>query len=121
MPERTLIARELGQMLGVLSHPHRLRLVLELRDEERDVNSLQGLLGIPHAGVSQHLALLRAHRVVAERRAGRHVYYHLCQPELANWLVAGFRFLEGEVREREEVASAVRRLREQWQEPLAAG
>ena len=71
MPERTLVTKELAQLLGVLSHPHRIRIVEELRAGECDVKSLQELLGISHAGVSQHLALLRAHRLVEERREGR--------------------------------------------------
>ncbi|MSQ97144.1 MAG: ArsR family transcriptional regulator [Gemmataceae bacterium] len=80
MPHRNLVAKELAGFLGVLSHPHRIHIIEELRDGERDVNSLQAALGISHSGVSQHLMLLRAHRLVNERRQGRRVFYHLLQP-----------------------------------------
>lgn len=114
MPERVLVSRELGSLLGLLSHPHRIRIVEELRDGEMDVNSLQELLGISHSGVSQHLALLRAHRVVVERREGRHVFYRLRQPRLATWLVGGVEFISGNPDDYEEFRQAVERVKSLW-------
>ncbi len=32
MPHRVLVTKELAELLGVLSHPHRIRIVEELRD-----------------------------------------------------------------------------------------
>lgn len=86
MPHRVLVAKELAELLGVLAHPNRIRITEELRDGERDVNSLQAALGSSHPGVSQHLMLLRLHCLVSERRQGRQVFYRLRQPELAAWL-----------------------------------
>jgi DNA-binding transcriptional ArsR family regulator len=114
MPERLLVAKELGTLLGVLSHPHRIRIVEELYGEERDVNSLQEILGISHSGVSQHLSVLRAHRLVVERRDGRHVYYRLRQPELAAWLTAGLSFIEGASEAATQISLAVERVRHLW-------
>lgn len=114
MPERLLVSKELAALLGVLSHAHRIRIVEELRDRELDVNSLQEILGISHSGVSQHLALLRAHRIVVERREGRHVYYRLRQPELAAWLIAGIEFVAGSPGDYEEFRSAVERVKTLW-------
>lgn len=94
MPHRALVTKELAELLGVLSHPHRIRIIEELRDGEHDVNSLQTALGISHSGVSQHLMVLRANRLVSERREGRRVFYHLRQADLASWLLEGTRFLE---------------------------
>ena len=59
----------------------------ELRSGERDLASLAKTAGLAHSSVSQHLMDLRAHRVVAERRAGRRVFYRLRSVELAGWLV----------------------------------
>jgi DNA-binding transcriptional ArsR family regulator len=120
MPERALVTRELSQLLGVLSHPLRIRIVQELRDGEHDVTYLQGLLGISHAGVSQHLGLLRAHRIVVERREGRHVYYHLRQPELAAWLVVGLRFVETDRESHEQFIAAIEHVRAMWPEKLGS-
>jgi DNA-binding transcriptional ArsR family regulator len=94
MTFRALVNERLGRLLGVLSHPHRLRIVEELGLHERDVASLQRALGISHSGVSQHLAQLRSHSLVAERREGRHVFYRLLQPDIAKWLLDGMRFIE---------------------------
>lgn len=113
MPDRVLITKELAELLGVLAHPHRIRIVEELRGgEEKDVNSLQAELGISHSSVSQHLSLLRAHRIVLERREGRHVFYRLRQPEMASWLTDALRFLEPD----REIGSAVERVRSLWSE-----
>ena len=77
-------------------HPHRIRIIAELRDGEYDVKSLQDSLGISHSGVSQHLMVLRGHRIVCEGRQGRHVFYCLHQPAMASWLLEATEFLEQE-------------------------
>lgn len=114
MPHRVIVAKELAELLGVLAHPQRIRIVEELRDGERDVNSLQAALGITHSGVSQHLSLLRAHRLVRERRQGRQVFYHLRQPELAAWLTEAMRFLEDESTAAEQLRDAIIKTRAAW-------
>jgi DNA-binding transcriptional ArsR family regulator len=114
MPEPFLVTKELADLLGVLAHPHRIRIIEELRETERDVNTLQGALGISHSGVSQHLSVLRAHRLVAERREGRHVYYHLRQPRLARWLVDGIEFIAGTQEVAEDVRQAIESMRAKW-------
>lgn len=117
MPERAMVSKELASLTGLLSHPHRIRIVEELRDGELDVNSLQELLGISHSGVSQHLTLLRAHRVVLERREGRHVFYRLRQPRLAMWLIGGVEFLTGNPDEADEFREAVEQVKSLWNLP----
>jgi DNA-binding transcriptional ArsR family regulator len=114
MPHRVLVAQELSGFLAVLSHPHRIRIVAELRDGERDVNSLQNSLGISHSGVSQHLMLLRAHRLVSERRLGRQVFYRLRQPEIAPWLMDATQFLERETAVANELRQAIKKTRRVW-------
>jgi DNA-binding transcriptional ArsR family regulator len=113
-PEPFLVTKELADLLGVLAHPHRIRIIEELRETERDVNSLQAALGISHSGVSQHLSVLRAHRLVAERREGRHVYYHLRHPRLARWLIEGIEFVAGTQEVAEDVRQAIESIRARW-------
>jgi DNA-binding transcriptional ArsR family regulator len=114
MPARSVVTKELAKFLGVLSHPHRIRIVEELRNQERDVNFLESVLGISHARVSQHLALMRSHRLVAERREGRRVFYRLFQPELAGWLVQGLQFIERDIEAAQDIRSAVEQVRALW-------
>jgi DNA-binding transcriptional ArsR family regulator len=114
MPHRVLVTKELADFLAVLSHPHRIRIIEELRDGEYDVKSLQTLLGISHSGVSQHLMVLRANRLVSERREGRQVFYRLCQPEIASWLMDATQFLEKESAMAEELREAIKKTRRAW-------
>ena len=95
MPERQLVAKELADIFKVVAHPDRIRIIEELRDEEKDVNTLVAALGLKGPRVSQHLGLLRAHRIVGERREGRHHIYSLIQPEIAGWIIEGLDFVEG--------------------------
>ena len=114
MSHKTLVTKKLAQFLGVLSHPRRIRIIEELHTGEQDVNSLQLALGISHSGVSQHLMVLRASRLVSERRAGRHVFYHLRQPEIAGWLLKGTQFLEQGTADADEPQRAINKTRKEW-------
>ena len=113
MPHRVLVTTELAELLAVLGHPHRIRIIEELRDGECSVTLLQDTLGINHSGVSQHLMLLRARRIVCERRQGRHVFYRLRQPEIASWLLSATEFLE-QASEAQELQKAIRKVRRAW-------
>ncbi len=114
MPYRSVVSREMAELLGVLAHPHRLRIVEELRGGELDVGALKDILGISHSGVSQHLALLRAHRLVVERREARHVFYRLRHPELAVWLLDGLRFIGSDAEASQQLREDVERARADW-------
>ena len=110
MPHRVLVTKELAALFAVFAHPHRIRLIEELRDGECDVKSLQHALGISHSGVSQHLMVLRAHRLVCERREGRHVLYGLRQPGMASWLLEATEFQEYESAEQRNFGKRSKKL-----------
>lgn len=95
MPSRQLVAKELAEIFKLMSHPDRIRLIEELKADEKDVNTLAEVLGLPGPRVSQHLSLLKLNRIVEERRDGRHHFYHLIQPDIADWVVNGLNFVEG--------------------------
>ncbi len=97
MPSRVVVAKEMGDIFRVISHPDRIRLIEELRVTEKDVNTLATALDLPGPRVSQHLSQLRARRIVEERRDGRHHYYSLTQPDFATWIIAGLSFVEGQL------------------------
>ena len=94
MPSRLVLAKELADMFKVLAHPDRIRLIEELRRSEKDVNTIASDMDLPATRVSQHLALLRAHRMVTERREGRHHLYTLTRPEIAGWIVDALDFVD---------------------------
>jgi len=114
MPSREVVTEELAKLFNVLSHPHRIRIVEELRCEELDVKALEEALHISHSRVSQHLSLLRNHNIVKTRREGRHVFYRLTEPELAKWLLQGLNFIVAKLNKTKELRSAVEEVRHLW-------
>jgi ArsR family transcriptional regulator, zinc-responsive transcriptional repressor len=67
-----------------LSNPLRVGIVRELAVGDRAVHQLVDALGVSQPLVSQHLAVLRGARLVARRRAGREVTYHLVDDHVAH-------------------------------------
>ena len=114
MPYRLLAATELAEFLRALAHPRRIQILEELRSGERDVASLAQVTGLAHSSVSQHLMVLRAHRVVAERRAGRRVFYRLRSEQLADWLVQGMDYLPPMDQQTNEVRKAINKAKSKW-------
>ena len=115
MPYRLVVSKELSKVLSVVSHHHRIMIIEELGKEgELDVNHLQEILGISQSRVSQHLSVLRTNRLVAERREGRHVYYHLSNPAIAKWLLQGFEFIKADISGREDLLSALEKAEGAW-------
>ncbi|KKI17091.1 MULTISPECIES: ArsR/SmtB family transcription factor [unclassified Leucobacter] len=67
-----------AEVLGILSDPTRIRIVLALRRaEELPVNALAEIVGKKPSGVSQHLARMRMARMVTTRHEGTSVLYRL--------------------------------------------
>lgn len=114
MAYRRLVTQELANFFGALSHPDRVRIVEELRNRELNVNELEEILGISHSRVSQHLGVLKNHRLVATRRDGRKVYYSLENPDLAGWLLQGLDFVAAEIEHGSRLRSAVQQAKKVW-------
>ena len=114
MPNRLIIAKELADIFKILAHRDRIRIIEALRVREYGVNPLAKALDLPPTRVSQHLALMRAHRFVEERREGRNVIYHLTQPDLAHWIVDGLQFVEARAAAEKMNSKTVNQVREMW-------
>jgi DNA-binding transcriptional ArsR family regulator len=74
---------------GVLAEVHRRSILDQLRDSERSVGELVGVLGLSQPAVSKHLRVLRDAGLVSEERAGRLRHYRLEAAPLAqvhDWL-----------------------------------
>lgn len=115
MPSRLIVSRELADLLKLLAHADRLRLIEDLRHGEKDVTGLAAALHLPATRVSQHLALLRAHRLVEERRDGRSHFYRLAHPYLADWILDALPFVD--IRTRLEEADHIDTARALWGVP----
>jgi ArsR family transcriptional regulator len=91
--ERPLYEVKAGLFKG-LSHPLRIRLLELLSDaEEHQVAELQDATGLEPSHLSQHLAVLRRHRLVVSDRRASHVYYRIAAPEVAELLTVARRLL----------------------------
>ena len=71
-----------AEICKVFTNPKRLEIISLLRDEEKTVNELTELAGVPQANVSQHLTVLRQNNVVITRRNGANIYYKIANPKI---------------------------------------
>lgn len=81
MPSADDVA-DTADVFGLLSDPNRLRLLVALLEGELCVCDLAAVSGLSESAASHALRLLRAHRIVAVRRAGRMAYYRLEDPHV---------------------------------------
>lgn len=70
-----------------LSHPLRIRILELLADgQEHTVAELIERTDLEASHLSQHLSVLRRHRLVVSERRGSHVHYRLFSPAVADLL-----------------------------------
>ena len=69
-----------AQLLKALASESRLKIVDRLAQGECSVGELTELVGSDRTTVSKHLAVLRAHGIVVDRREGSTVFYILQTP-----------------------------------------
>ena len=67
----------------VIANQKRLELIQLLNHRELSVSEMVEMLGIRQSNLSQHLALLRLHGVVASRKVGLNVFYKLTDERIA--------------------------------------
>lgn len=75
-----------ADVIKVVGHPDRLRILEFLEEEEKAVGEIQECLGLPQAIVSQHLAKMRGCNIVEAKRDGIHVYYTIIEPKVQHIL-----------------------------------
>lgn len=84
-----------ANLFKALSHPARIR-VLEILSSTGKATAVAEILtdtGIEPTLLSQHLAVLKRHRVVRAERIGNAVYYELAHPSVSDLLVIARTFL----------------------------
>ncbi len=82
-----------SEILKVLGHPIRLKIVAGLISQACNVKKIWECLGLPQATVSQHLALLKNKNIIIGRREGVEVYYQVTSPEAIRIVSALFQHL----------------------------
>jgi DNA-binding transcriptional ArsR family regulator len=85
-------AEELTRLFSLLADPSRVRILHALSSaEELCVCDLALVVGISQSATSHQLRLLRDHRVVTRRKAGRIAYYRLADEHIRHILADGAR------------------------------
>ena len=77
--------RRQARVLKALANESRLKIVDRLSRGECSVGELTEMIGSDPSTVSKHLAVLRAHGIVLDRREGNVVYYTLLTPCVMNF------------------------------------
>lgn len=75
-------ADEAAELLTAMANPKRLLILCHLLEQERSVAELSGLVDLAQSPLSQHLAKLRALKLVATRREGQSVFYRVASFEV---------------------------------------
>lgn len=66
-----------ADLLRLLGNEKRLMVLCQLADGEQSVGELQRRIDLSQSALSQHLALLRGHHLVATRREAQTIYYRI--------------------------------------------
>ncbi len=74
-------ATKASDMLKVMANQSRLMILCHLLDGEKNVQQLQGHVGLSQSALSQQLAILRGQNLVETRREAQSVFYSLASPE----------------------------------------
>lgn len=85
-----------------LANPVRIAILDRLRDGEKSVNNLAAPFDIEQAAVSQHLAVLRAKRIVKTRKDGNSVYYSITDPAIFDLLDDAARIFKNQLVDMQE-------------------
>jgi len=80
------VFRAQARVLKALANESRLTIVDRLSRGECSAGDLTRLVGTDQTTVSKHLAILRAHGIVEDRREGSVVIYRLLTPCVTNFL-----------------------------------
>lgn len=73
-------ASRAATLLRLLGNEKRLMVLCQLAEGELSVGVLQSRIGLSQSALSQHLALLREHGIVATRRESQTIHYRIADP-----------------------------------------
>ncbi len=77
MEEMKQKAKELAALLKVLSNENRLLILCELGAKPMSVSELLEILDITQSGISQHLAILKANKILDYEKKAQTIVYSI--------------------------------------------
>lgn len=84
LSEETL--QNMSDILKILAHPLRIKLIFLLSQNPSTVSDLLKLLDVRQPNLSQHLTLLKRVKLLKTKREGKSVYYQLAHSEIKELL-----------------------------------
>jgi ArsR family transcriptional regulator len=101
-PKRALFT-QFAKVAKAVAHPHRLELLEQLAQGERNVEILAERVRLSSANASQHLQHMRNAGLIAARREGKFVFYRLADDTVLELLASLRRIAERNLAEVERV------------------
>jgi ArsR family transcriptional regulator len=98
-----------ASIFRALSHPTRIAILEVLRDTELSARTIQEKLGVEQANLSQHLAILRSHQIVVNRKDGNQVFYSIRNPMLVEVLDIMRRYFHANLKDAIQMLKEVER------------
>jgi DNA-binding transcriptional ArsR family regulator len=98
-----------AEIFQALAHPTRIAIVEALREGELPAGKLIDKLALEQANASQHLSILRAKKIVINRKAGNQVFYSLRDPVLIEVLDVLRRYFYSQLTETRNMLNEIRR------------
>jgi ArsR family transcriptional regulator len=75
-----------AELLKIMGHPTRLRILMYLKSENKCVKNIWENLSLPQANVSQHLILMKNKGILDSQRKGSQICYFLNNLNVQNIL-----------------------------------
>jgi len=109
MPDSDALRKFKADIFQALAHPTRIAICEVLQRRELSAGQIIQLLELEQANASQHLAVLRARRIVIARKEGNQVFYSLRDRALGEVLESLRGYFQRYVREAQADLEKVRR------------
>ena len=92
-----------ADIFQALAHPTRIAIIDLLATGELSAGDLMEKLGMEQANISQHLAILRAKKLVANRKSANKVFYSVKDPIIIEVLALMRRYFQNNLKESREL------------------
>lgn len=96
-----------SEICKTLASPKRIEILNTLKEGEKTVSELVGILGVPKANVSQHLAVMRHKGILKSRREGINIYYSVASPKVLQACTLMKEVLTDQMKEKGRLAEMV--------------
>ena len=77
-------AEEAAEVLKSIANPNRLMILCSLIEDEMTVSAINEQVPLSQSALSQHLARLRAEKLVVSRKEGQTVHYRISDPRIVD-------------------------------------